>query len=73
MKKEIQRFIDEYERKRTDCDKLLEAINKEISIARRNEKDDSDLRQERMLILAKQQAYIQRKADFDSLLDYAEV
>ena len=67
---EIERFIEEYERKIQDCNKLIAIASDEICKARKSGDEQSALRKSQASLFAQYHAYCQAKADFDSLLDY---
>jgi len=72
MKNAIEKLIKEYEIKIDNEEKKLSAIKKENSTARRNgdEKTMFIMTEERQIADARRQAYVQAKADINSLFDY---
>jgi len=77
VEKSIRKMIKEYEDKITDQDILLVSVNKKIQTMREERDcqfdrfalwDLDDLRQERHVINARRQAYVQAKADFKGLI-----
>jgi hypothetical protein len=74
MKKAIDKLILEYEQKISQEEILLDSIKKKNTIARHNEDIEAMgvYREEMRVSSSRQQAYIQAKADIDSLLDYLD-
>ena len=70
MKEEINKFIDEYQCKIDDCDKLLDSVRSRISDERLEGNSVASLRKEQAVLFAQKNSYMQVKADFDSLIDY---
>lgn len=77
LEKEIYKLKKQYDTKIKDCETLIETQRKVISENRRNDNyDDSrimEIRINRKITQAQMQAYIQAKADIDSLLDYSPI
>ena len=70
IKVEIERFIEEYDRKIEGCEKLLEIAKERIREARKSGDCQAELRKSQSSLFAQYHAYSQAKYDFDSLLDY---
>lgn len=72
MESAIKKLLEEYRRKISDEEIILEKIRLNNRDARHygNEEEMRQLRLERVSALARMQAYVQAKADIDSLLDY---
>jgi len=69
MKKNIEKFIAEYEQKISDMYILLKENTQCIIDARRKGQDPIEEKKERAVLWAKRQAYIQARVDFESLWD----
>lgn len=70
---QIGKLKRDYDAKIDDCDTLIDCQRKSISRLRRvsgAEDDVAALRKERAITQAQRQAYVQARADIDSLLDY---
>ena len=72
MQDRVKKLIDDYNKKITNCDKMLNDIESKKASARAAEdkKEVSSLNSELKLIYASRQAYVQAKFDIDSLLDF---
>ena len=78
MENSIKKMIKEYDEKIKVEDILLKLVDNRISIMKKERDcqfdkwaimDLGDVREERHIINARRQAYVQAKSDFDSLLD----
>jgi hypothetical protein len=69
---EINKLLVEYQLKIKDCDTLLAIRYQLIGESRQSKNHDlsAALRKEKAIIEARKQAYVQAKADIDSLIDY---
>tara|TARA_R110002096_G_scaffold215109_1_gene402856 strand:- start:33 stop:254 length:222 start_codon:yes stop_codon:yes gene_type:complete len=72
MKEAIEYLIEQYKQKEKDCDTLLSVIAKRITEYRRSGDEISiqTQRREQAILFAQRQAYVQARADIDSLIDY---
>lgn len=68
MENSIRKYIEEYEGKIEDEEIRLLNIVDNIQKRRAAKEDYTDLRRDRAVVSARQQAYIQAKADFKSIL-----
>lgn len=74
MKFSIEKLLEEYEFKITNCDKLIYIAQVRLKEARKSNDDVMRglLSKEIAVKNAQRQAYIQAKSDIDSLLDYID-
>jgi len=74
MLNEISKLLVEYQLKINDCDTLLDHKYGLIGKSRheKNHENVAALRKEQAIIRAQKQAYVQAKADIDSLIDYVK-
>ena len=72
MLNEIGKLLVEYQLKINDCETLLDHKHELIGKNRheKNLENVAALRKEQAIIRAQKQAYVQAKADIDSLIDY---
>ena len=69
MEASIRKMIKEYEGKISVMDKTLEYISIHVKQRRKDGDNYDDLRQDRHIANAKRQAYVQARADFQSLIN----
>ena len=72
METEIDKMKKHYDLKIEDCDTLINAARKSITLNRKGGHPDivEEIKKQRDIKQAQRQAYVQAKYDFDSLLDY---